>query len=150
MQHRYRFPTGVAAALALAAATLYAVTTPALAAPPALGTPAAPRIQTGPYTPNQLCSAGGVVVAASDRIVLAASPTPLGRHPGLRATFEISDSEGQPLIIRTSPILPNGRVLTLALEPDTLSPGTYRFRLRAEQGNTVSDWTPWCGFVVNG
>src|SRR5262245_59765222 len=105
MQHRYRFPAVAAVALALVAATLYAVTTPALAAPPALGTPAEPRIQAGPYTPNQLCSAGGVVVAASDRIVLAASPTPLGRHPGLRATFEISSSGGQSLISRTSPIL---------------------------------------------
>ena len=150
MQHRYRFAAAVAAPLALVAATLYAVTTPALAAPPALGTPAAPRIQTDPYAPNQLCGAGVLVVAASDRIVLAASPTPLGRHPELRATFEISNSGGQPLISRTSPILPSGRVLTLTLEPGTLSPGAYRFRLRAEQGNTVSDWTPWCGFVVNG
>jgi hypothetical protein len=149
MQHRYRFAAAVAAPLALVAATQYAVTTPALAAPPALGTPAEPRIQTGPYTPNQLCSAGGVVVAASDRIVLAASPTPLGRHPGLRATFEISSPGGQSLISRTSPILPSGRVLALTLDPGTLLPGTYRFRLRAEQGTTVSDWTPWCGFAVN-
>jgi hypothetical protein len=146
MQHRNRF----AAALALAAATLYAVTTPALAAPPAPGTPAAPRIQTDPYAPNQLCGAGGVVVAASDRIGFAASPTPLGRHPGLRATFEISSSDGKSLIVRTIPILPSGRVLALTLDPGTLSPGTYRFRLRAERDNTVSDWTPWCGFAVNG
>jgi hypothetical protein len=150
MQHRYRFAAVVAAALALVVATLYAVTTPALAAPPALGTPAAPRIQTDPYTPNQLCGAGGAVVAASDTVVLAASPTPLGRHPGLRATFEISSPEGKSLITRTSPIWPSGRVLALTLDPGALSPGTYRFRLRAERGHTVSDWTPWCGFAVNG
>jgi hypothetical protein len=149
MQHRYHFTAVAAAALTLVAATLYAVTTPALAAPSALGTPAALRIQTDPYAPNQLCGARGAVVAASDRVVLAASPTPLGRYPGLRATFELSTSDGETLIVRTSPILPSGRVLALTVEPGTLSPGAYRFRLRAERDNTVSDWTPWCGFTVN-
>jgi hypothetical protein len=148
MQHRER-SAAVVAALVLVAATLYAVTSPALAAPPALGTPAALRIQTGPYTPNQLCAAGSAVVAASDRVVLAASPTPLSKHPGLQATFEISTSEGETLLVRTSPVSPSGRVLALTLEPGTLSPGPYRFRVRAERDNTVSDWTSWCGFTVN-
>ena len=149
MQHKHRF-AAVAAALVLVAATLYAVNPPALAAPPALGTPAALRIQTDPYTPNQLCGAGSVVVAASDQVVLAASPTPLGKHPRLQATFEITTSEGKTVLVKTSPISPSGRVLGLTLEPGTLSPGPYRFRLRAERDNAVSDWTPWCGFTVNG
>jgi hypothetical protein len=149
MQHRHRF-AAIAAALVLMAATQYTVTFPAVAAPPALGTPAALRIQTDPYAPNQLCGASSAVVAASDRVVLAASPTPLGRHPRLRATFEISSSEGTTVLVRTSPSSPNGRVLSFTLEPGTLSPGPYRFRLRAERDSTVSDWTPWCGFTVNG
>src|SRR5262249_49645966 len=140
----------VAAALVPLTATLCTVIYPALAAPPVLGTPAALRIQTDAYAPNQLCSAGGAVVAASDKVVLAASPTPLGRHLRVRATFEIGTSEGKTLLVRTSPISPSGRVLALTLDPGTLSPGTYRFRLRAERDNTLSDWTPWCGFAVNG
>jgi len=149
MQHRDRF-AAAAVALVLVVATLYAASPPVLAAPTALGTPAAPRIQTDPYAPNQLCGAGNAVVAASDRVVLAASPTPLGRHPGLRAAFEISTSDGETLLVRTTSISPSGRVLALTLEPGALAPGAYRFRLRAERDSTVSDWTLWCGFTVNG
>jgi hypothetical protein len=148
MQHRHRF-AAVAAALVVLAATLYVVIPSALASPLTLGTPAALRIQTDPYAPNQLCGTGSAVVAASDTVVLAASPTPLGRHPGLRATFEITTSEGATLV-RTSPISPSGRVLSLTIEPGALSPGQHRFRLRVDRGNTASDWTPWCGFTVNG
>ena len=132
------------------ATTLYAAASSAVAAPPILGTPAALRIQTDPYAPNQVCSAGTAAVAASDRVAFAASPTPLGKHPRLQATFEISTTEGKTLLIRTSTISPNGRVLGLTLEPGTLSPGLYRFRVRAERDNTVSDWSAWCGFTVNG
>lgn len=148
MQHKDRF-AAVAAALVVLMATLYAIIPSALASPLTPGTPAALRIQTDPYAPNQLCGAGSAVVAASDTVVLAASPTPLGRYPGLRATFQITTSEGTTLV-RTSPISPSGRVLSLTIEPGALSPGPHRFRLRAEQGNTVSDWTAWCGFTVNG
>jgi hypothetical protein len=148
MQHKDRF-AAVAAALVGLAATPYAVIPSALASPSTLGTPTAQRIQTNPYAPNQVCGAGSAVVAANDTIVLAASPTPPGRYSGLRATFEITTSEGTTLV-RTSPISPNGRVLAVTIEPGALSPGPYRFRLRAEQGTAVSDWTAWCGFTVNG
>jgi hypothetical protein len=150
VQNRYRVAAVVTVALALVAAVLYALTTPALAAEPTPGTPTAPRIQTDPFTPNQLCGTGDLVVSANDTVVFAASPTPLGRRPGLRATFAISDAAGKSLITSTQRIWPSGRVLALTLDPGTLSPGTYRFRLRAERGKAVSEWTSWCGFTVNG
>ncbi|GAA4596098.1 hypothetical protein GCM10023194_67360 [Planotetraspora phitsanulokensis] len=147
--HRYRVAALVAGLLALVVATLYAVS-PAFADRATPGVPAAPRIQTDAFTPNQLCSAGTPGVSTKDTIVLAASPTPFGKHPTMRATFEISGAGGEPLITRTSRIWPSGRVLALTLDPNALAPGTYRFRLRAEQGNAVSGWTTWCGFAVNG
>ncbi|GII57512.1 hypothetical protein Pth03_59010 [Planotetraspora thailandica] len=149
IQYRYRVAALVAGLLALVAATLYAIS-PAFADRATPGVPAAPRIQTDAFTPNQLCSAGTPVASTKDTIVLAASPTPFGKHPAMRATFEISGAEGDPLITRTSRIWPSGRVLALTLDPGTLSPGTYRFRVQAKQGNAVSGWTAWCGFAVNG
>ncbi|MEU6429473.1 hypothetical protein ABZ860_26555 [Microbispora sp. NPDC046973] len=148
MQHRYRLAALAAAVLAVSAGALYAITSPAVAAQETPQTPTGLRIQTDPYQPNQLCRAGTAVVSKNDTIVLAASPVPLGRHPGLRGTFEVAGGEGTTPISSTRPIWPSGRVFALTIDPGTLSAGAYRWRVRAEQGKEVSGWTPWCGLTV--
>ncbi|GII36043.1 hypothetical protein Pph01_10460 [Planotetraspora phitsanulokensis] len=122
-----------------------AVTTP--------GVPAAVRISAGPYAGFQQCGAasGAPVVGTRDSLTFAASPTPqiIGvTYKNLSATFEIGHPGEDPLIRRTEAIWPSGLVFGTGVAPGTLTPGLYQFRVRAEDGNAVSAWSPWCAFTV--
>ncbi|WP_214102901.1 hypothetical protein [Acrocarpospora catenulata] len=116
------------------------------------GVPGSLRISSGPYAGYQHCGAGGDrVVGTGDMVSFAASPTPsvVGvTYPNLSATFEIGHPGQEPLIRKTEPIWPSGLVFSTAVVPGTLTPGSYQFRVRAEDGNLTSAWSPWCAFTV--
>jgi hypothetical protein len=116
---------------------------------PSPGVPASLRISTGPYSGFQQC---GAVVGTADSLSFAATPTPqiIGvTYPHLSATFEIGHPGQEPLIRKTEPVWPSGLVFGTGVAPGTLTPGSYQFRVRAEDGNVVSAWSPWCAFTVN-
>ncbi|WP_248963174.1 hypothetical protein [Sphaerisporangium perillae] len=120
---------------------------------PTPGVPDALRISSGPYSGTQQCGAesGAPVVGTGDSPGFAASPTPhiVGvTYPDLSATFEIGHPGQEPLIRKTEPIWPSGLVFGTGVAPGTLTPGSYQFRVRAEDGNVVSAWSPWCAFTV--
>ncbi|MEV1171396.1 hypothetical protein [Nonomuraea sp. NPDC049784] len=117
------------------------------------GVPDTLRISTGPYSGFQQCGGAGgdPVMGTGDSVTLAASPTPyiVGvTYPNLSATFEIGHPGEEPLIRRTDAVWPSGLVFGLGVAPGTLAPGSYQFRVRAEDGNVASAWSPWCGFTV--
>ncbi|GAA2071700.1 hypothetical protein [Actinomadura alba] len=122
----------------------------------AVPTPSVPdtlRISTGPYSGFQQCGAesGDPAVRTGNSLSFAANPTPsiIGvTYPNLSATFEIGHPGQEPLIRKTEPVWPSGLVFGAGLAPGTLTPGSYQFRVRAEDGNAVSAWSSWCAFTV--
>lgn len=108
-------------------------------------TPAVPtslRLSAAPYAGFQFCGGSGTPVAtAGIGPTFAASP---GRYsypanPNLIGRFEIARPGLASVIVAGN---------LYGVSAGSFTAGTYRFRVRVEEGNAVSDWSAWCGFVV--
>jgi hypothetical protein len=118
------------------------------------GVPDALRISTGPYAGFQQCASERPVVDSRSGM-LAASPTPgsngggtLDPYPGLIGTYEIARPDQAPFHRHSETIWPSGHTFAYQIPQDMLPDGEYRWRIRAEDGTAVSDWSPWCSFTV--
>lgn len=140
---KYRFrvraedaTTGVSAWLPWCAFTVY---TGEVQKP---GVPTMLLISQGPYSPFQSCDDPASVPVLSTRQLGQFAATPPSDNPNLVGRFEISRGAEEPRTELAS------LHLSADLRPGTLSEGDYRFRVRAEDGTAVSDWSVWCDFVV--
>ena len=107
-------------------------------------TPAVPtslRLSAYPYAGFQFCGESTPVASTTLGPTFAASPGTYSypANPNLIGRFEIAR--------------PGLASVTVAgnlygVSAGSFTAGTYQFRVRAEDGNAVSDWSPWCGFVV--
>ncbi|MEU6743551.1 hypothetical protein [Streptosporangium sandarakinum] len=103
--------------------------------------PGALQVASGPYSPFQRCGDPANPPSFSVRQVgILASMSPRD-NPNLVGRFEIGRGEEEPRVEPASLIGAN-------IWPGTLPDGSYRFRVRAEDGITVSDWSSWCDFVI--
>jgi len=109
---------------------------------PKPGVPAELRISAAPYAGFQFC--GNPVISIADNPTFGASSTPYSPtpRPNLIARFEIGRPGEEPLVKA-------GDIRAVSPPPGTFTiAGTYHFRVRAEEGDAVSDWSPWCEFTV--
>jgi hypothetical protein len=108
-------------------------------------TPDAPtslRISAGPYAGFQFCDTVTPVISTSGGGTFAASPTfSYPTNPNLVGRFEVARTGQEPLIQA-------GNLNGVGFASALLTAGTHQFRARVEEGNRVSDWSPWCTFVV--
>jgi hypothetical protein len=113
------------------------------------GVPDALRISTNPYAGFQMCTVGPPLVDTRSGL-LAASPTPWSPagSPGLVGTFELALPDQVPFHRTSRAIESNGHTFAYQVPQDMLPDGEYRWRVRAENGKTVSAWSPWCSFTV--
>jgi hypothetical protein len=128
-----------------------ATTAPVPATP---GVPDALRISTGPYAGFQQCGTQHLIVDTRSGL-LAASPapgasggSPLDPYPGLVGTYEIALPGQEPFHRHSETIWPSGYTFAYQVPQDMLPDGEYRWRIRAEDGTAVSDWSVWCSFTV--
>jgi len=111
-------------------------------------TPAVPinlRVSSYPYAGFQYC--GGtvpVIYAAYDSSATFAAtrgrfePTP---NPNLVGRFEVARPDRESLTTV-------GNLNLVSFPSGSFTPGMHRFRVQAEEGTVVSDWSPWCDFLV--
>jgi hypothetical protein len=109
-------------------------------------TPAVPtnlRLSAYPYAGFQFCGGSTPVASTSLAPTFAASPGTYSypENPNLIGTFEIARPGLEPVTVAGN---------LYGVSAGSFTAGTYQFRVRAEEGNAVSDWSPWCGFVVEG
>ena len=123
--------------------------------PAAPGVPDTLRISSSPYAGFQFC-VGGHPVVDSQSGLLAASPTPgssggttLDPYPGLVGTFEIALADQDAFHRQSTAIESNGHTFAYQVPQGLLPNGEYRWRIRAEDGSAVSNWSPWCSFTVS-
>ena len=100
-------------------------------------------------TAPQFCSTANPLSRTRTPILGVSKGTPAynANRPNLKATFEVAPL-GQPALARATVafgILP----ATYQIPAGVLGEGTYRFRVRAVDGSSVSPWLPWCTFTVD-
>lgn len=133
-------------AVAAAAVAVGGIPSAAWAAVP--GVPEVLRISEFPYAGFQFCF-GGVAptVSAQSNPQFTATPAN-GPQPGLKATLEIARPGMEPFLRRTEATWPSGYVWGFGVRAGTFTPGSYQFRMRAENADGASPWTAWCAFTV--
>ena len=99
------------------------------------------RISAGPYEGFQFCGATAPVISALLGATFAASPPSSGSHPNLVGRFEIA-RPGRESVVKM------GNLYGVAVPAEAFTPGTYQFRVRAEEGDAISGWSAWCDFVA--
>ncbi|MBC9714446.1 ricin-type beta-trefoil lectin domain protein [Streptomyces sp. TRM66268-LWL] len=115
--------------------------------------PEALRISDGPYAGFQQCGAQTPPTFAADNQfgpLFAASVRGIEPQPNLAGTIEIARLGEQPLRTVSVNTGPNGHTWAVQLPADTFSPGDYQWRIRAQNADGPSAWSPWCGFDVTG
>ncbi|MEV5551860.1 RICIN domain-containing protein [Streptomyces sp. NPDC052309] len=139
----------VAAAAGLAAALLSVPTAAHAAAP---DVPEALRISNGPYAGFQQCGAPTPPTFSTTNgfaPLFAASVRGLDPQPGLSATMELVRVGEQ--TIRTFELTTgSGHEWLIQIPADTFAPGDHQWRIRAENADGASAWSPWCSFTVTG
>lgn len=131
------------------AAAVFGVPSAAWAAAPE--TPEALRISESAYSGFQQCfTATPPTVGSQFGPQFSASPAGSAPQPGLMATLEIARPGEEPFLRRTEATWPSGSVWGFTVSPGTFTPGSYEFRMRAENSEGVSAWSDWCGFTVTG
>ncbi|MCW6006566.1 hypothetical protein K1W54_18565 [Micromonospora sp. CPCC 205371] len=81
------------------------------------------------------------MISADNGPTFAASPAGYGSNPNLIGRFEIA-RPGQESLIKV------GNLYGIGIPAQSFTPGTHRFRVRAEDGDAVSPWSAWCDFVA--
>ncbi|MDQ1010599.1 hypothetical protein QFZ82_005084 [Streptomyces sp. V4I23] len=122
-----------------------------------LGTPDNPRVSDGPYAGFQFCGAPQQPVVTSGSATLAAtleSVAPPGTvekpgeaAPGRKVVFEVEEADGKP-VLRRQTVSETSQNAALQVAEGRLADGDYRWRVRVQDGDAVSQWTAWCGFTV--
>jgi hypothetical protein len=105
---------------------------------PAPGVPDSLRISANPYAGFQFCAAGAPVIVAAGAPTFAASPA-YGSGSNVVGRFEIAVPGREPLVMV-------GNLYGIGVPAHSFTPGTHQFRVRAEEGDVVSAWSPWCDF----
>ncbi|GAA4153609.1 hypothetical protein GCM10022251_22960 [Phytohabitans flavus] len=109
---------------------------------PAPRVPTSLRVSADPYAGFQFCGTTSVPVISSEGgPTFAASPGTYISNPNLVGRFEIA-RPGRESLIQV------GNLYGVGVPAQSFTPGTYQFRVRAEDGNAVSAWSPWCDFVA--
>lgn len=133
---------GATAALAVAPSAAWA---------DAPATPVNPGISKGTYWGANAPCYGQTLpsINAENSPEIHAEVGTRGSQPGLKATVEIERPGEGPFLRRTGE---TGRIggWTFAVSPKHFSPGAYQFRIRAENADGASAWTPWCAFTFEG
>lgn len=134
---------GAAAALAVVPSAAWA------AAPP---TPLNPHLSKGTYwEANPPCyGQTPPSINATNSPEFRATPGTSAPQPGLKATLEIGRPGEGPFLRRTEETWPSGRLWLFAVTPQHFDQGSYQFRIRAENADGASAWTPWCTFTFEG
>ncbi|WP_106401704.1 RICIN domain-containing protein [Actinocorallia populi] len=105
------------------------------------------RISAGPYAGFQPCSKV-VPQFASDSSGATFAATPAtAPQPAAVASLE-AGRPGEEPFFRKSDTSAAGYAWSFGIPDGTFSPGTYQFRVRAENGGEVSAWSSWCSFKV--
>jgi hypothetical protein len=109
---------------------------------PTPGVPTSLRVSAYPYAGFQYCGvASAPAVSTTFGPTFAASPVAYGFNPNLVGRFEIARPGREPLILA-------GNLYRVDAPAGSFTPGTYQFRVRAQEGDAVSAWSPWCDFVA--
>ncbi|MEU4535528.1 hypothetical protein AB0G15_11745 [Streptosporangium sp. NPDC023825] len=109
---------------------------------PKPGVPAELRISASLYSGSQFC--GNPVISTVNKPTFGATATPFSypHNPNLIGRFEIGRPGEEPLVVV-------GKIYAVSTPPGAFATaGTYHFRVRAEEGDAVSEWSPWCEFTV--
>ncbi|GAA1311566.1 hypothetical protein Psi02_55720 [Planotetraspora silvatica] len=107
-------------------------------------------MSSSPDLAPQFCQATAAPVARSIQPLFGVSsgaPAYNTDRLNLRAAFELSLSNGEPLLTQTVGFV--GSSARFQVPGGVLTDGSYRVRVRAEDGAAVSEWLPWCVFTVN-
>ncbi|GAA2071264.1 hypothetical protein [Actinomadura alba] len=139
----------VRSAIVVAASAAAVLSGPSAAWAATPGVPQALRISESPYAGFQHCFTGTTpTLSAESGPQFSASPAGTKPQPGLKATLEIARAGEEPFLRRTEATWPSGYVWGFGVSAGTFTPGSYQFRMRAENNEGASAWSAWCGFTV--
>ena len=105
-------------------------------------TPINLRVSAYPYDGFQTCD-GSTAPVVDDAFgpTFGGTPPSYDFTPNLVGRFEVA----RPGVESRFGV---GSLYGTVVPWDGIVPGDYQFRVRAEEGNAVSDWSPWCGLTV--
>jgi hypothetical protein len=137
-------------AMAVTALTASLITSaPAVAATAPFHAPVGAFLESSDLTQPQFCTDGKPLSRTGTPIlgVSKGAPTYNTGRPNIMATFEVAPLGQAPVVRGTVSLYEDPA--RFQVPAGILGEGEYQFRVRAVDGKRVSEWLPWCTFIVD-